>query len=165
MERTKLKGKEYGALQTLFALLSAWQEALPILRDRLEAAGLDTDAQSLADLASDTLDGVLKTVPENKLAHIRQELAHVHIYVKTEAPGIRTINRPNYAYLPVGVLNDLLNHMIKAECVMCDKDAQDAKKCPYRQIIENALPHSVGEDHSTEHCYLSDMVLGLGVQE
>lgn len=165
MERTYLTGKEYSALQTVFGFLSAWEVGIPILERRLAAAGLEGKAEQVATIADETMRGLLNTVPLNKLGHIREELAHTTSYTKVEAPGIRTCHNKNYAYLPVNALNDLLNHLIQSECVLCDKDAADAKKCPYRKLIEDALPHGVGRDHSTEHCMYSDMVIGLGVEE
>jgi hypothetical protein len=165
MERTYLTGNEYSALQSMFGFVGAWEAGLPRLQKRLEAAGLSEKAEQVKTLADEVVRETLRTVPVNKLAHIREELSHVTVYTRVEAPGIRTMRNTNYAYLTVSALNDLLNHMIKTECVLCDLDAADAKKCPYRKLIEAALPHSVGKDHSTEHCMYSDMVIGLGVQE
>lgn len=164
-ERTYLTGKEYSALQTVFGFLSAWEVGIPVLAKRLEAAGLTEQAAQVTTLADDTMKGILDTVPVNKLGHIREELTHTTSYTKVEAPGIRTGIGTNYAYLPVKALNDLLNHLIQSECVLCNLDAADAKKCPFRKLIESSLPHSVGRDHGTEHCMYSDMVIGLGVDE
>ena len=165
MERTYLTGKEYGAIQTLFGFVSAWEVAGPRLAKRAETAGVSEKWAQVETLSGEVLDGILRTVPLNKLAHIHADLEHVAVYTKVEAPGIKTNHTPQYAYLPTETLNALLNHMIQQECVLCDLDADQAKKCPYRKLIESALPHSVGKDHSTEHCMYSDMVIGLGVED
>ena len=164
-ERTYLTGKEYAALQSMFGFVSAWEVGLPRLAARLSGAGLTDKAAQVKALADEVLDGTLRTIPQNKLSHIRAELAHVTVYTKVEAPGIVTNHRTQYAYLPVQSLNDLLNHLIQSECILCDKDVADAKKCPHRRLIESALPHTVGRDHGTQHCMYSDMVIGLGVEE
>ena len=163
-ERTPLSGREYGALQSLFAVVSSWEVALPVLLKRAVQAGCADEAAQMQTLSGKVLDALLKTVPQRKLAHIREELAHVAVYVKVEAPGIKTNHAPNYAYLPVETLNELLNHMIREECVLCEADPDTAKKCKYRKLIESALPHSVGTDHG-DHCMYSDMIIGLGVEE
>lgn len=164
-ERIYLNGREYAAIQSMFGFVGAWEVGMPRLTKRLEMAGLKEKADQVKTLSDEVLNGVLRTVPINKLAHIREELAHITVYTKVEAPGIKTCHNKQYAYLPVTALNDLLNHLIRSECVLCDLDAADSKKCPYRKLIEDSLPHTVGQDHGTEHCMYSDMVIGLGVED
>ena len=159
MDRTALTGREYAALQTLFATVSVFDAGVDNVRARCERAGCWDKIQAIRQLSNECLDAMLKTVPERKLEHIRADLKNVRIYIKTEPPGLSTPCTA-YSYTPTAALNDLLNHVCQTECVICDKTAAEAKKCPYRQMIDNALPHEV-DNPDREHCKYSDMVLGL----
>ena len=157
--RTYLRGREYSALQTLFGMVSTMEVCGPMLEERCRAAGCWDTLQEAQRLAEKCMDGILATVPENKLRHIRTDLSHIRMIVKTEAPGISTPVR-GYSYTPTDTLNDLLNYMVQHECSMCDKTAQEARKCPYRLTIEESLPHEV-DGSEREYCRFSDMVLGV----
>lgn len=163
-ERIKMRGKEYAALQTLFALNSAYQVTIGDLEARAKMVpGTWRDMKLIANKVESVQNAILQTVPVEKLMAIRQELNMVHVYTRVEAPGIRTIPKQNLSVVPTPALNELLNYLVNAECLTCDKTAVESRKCPWRQIIEAALPHEVGGEEG-EHCKYSDMVLGLDME-
>lgn len=164
MERIKLRGKEYAALQTLFALNSAYQIAAGDLEARAKMTpGTWRDMKLIASKIESVQNAILQTVPAEKLVAIRKELAMVHVYTRIEAPGIRTIPKERLSVVPTPALNELLNYLVNAECLTCDKSAAESRKCPWRKIVEDALPHEVGGEEG-EHCKYSDMVLGLDME-
>ncbi len=159
-ERTPLSGREYSAIQTLFAMVSGFSdECLDILRKRCEAAGCWEQMQEVERLANESLHAILRTVPENKLRHIQKDLGNIRLHIRIEPPGLRT-KTEGFNYTPTDTLNELLNHLCQTECSMCDKTAVESRHCPYRKWIEDALPHDVGGE-DREHCKFSDLVLGL----
>ena len=159
MDRTPLRGREYAALQTLFAMVSGFTACLDSIRERSERAGCWEHMEAVGKLASECLDAILQTVPDNKLMHIRADLQNVRLYIKVEPPGL---TRPceGFSYTPTETLNELLNYLCQHECGLCDKTAGEGRKCQYRKLIESALPHEV-DIVEREYCKYSDMTLGL----
>lgn len=158
-ERTPLRGSEYSALQTLFAMVSGFTAGISFLQKRCEGIGCWEDLQRVGDLAQEVLDKILLTVPEKKLMMIRTELENIRLHIKIEPEWAISKTR-GFSYIPTDTLNDLLNHLCQTECSMCDMTPVEARKCPHRKTIDDALPHEVdGTDR--EHCKYSDMVLGL----
>ena len=157
--RWPVSGKQYGAMQALFGVVSTFEVVPETLRDRAEAAGCWEDIQTIRELSGKVMDKILSTVPENKLRHIKAELCNIRIVYKVLPPGLAD-GAKGYSYTPTETLNDLLNYLVQHECCMCDKTAAESKHCPHRKVIEDALPHEVDGD-DREHCKFSDMVLGL----
>lgn len=160
-ERTPLSGREYAALQTLFAMVSGFTAGIDQLEKRSEAAECWEDLQEVGRLAQSCLDRLLLTVPNKKLMQIQTELENVRLHIKIE-PNWAISKVRGMSYVPTDTLNDLLNHMCQTECFTCSKTAVEARKCPHRKTIEDALPHEV-EGKERESCRFSDMVLGLEV--
>lgn len=158
-ERTPLNRREYASLQTLFAMVSAFEMCPANLRERAEAAGCAEDLRTIAKLCDESLGKILKTVPERKLMHIDADPKNVRLYIKIEPPGLSTPYTA-FSYTPTRALNELLNYLCQHECSLCDMTPVEARKCPYRAVIEEALPHDV-DGMDREHCKYSDMVLGL----
>ena len=161
-ERTRVSGHEYSALQTWFACMTMVEECGKILGARAKnaAPGTFRDIRMLPGKMQGVMDNLLRTVDEKKLAQIMQDLRHVRMYVRVEAPGIRTLPDRQFSYLDTRVLNDLLNYLIQSECLTCDKTPAEARKCPHRKLIEDALPHEI-DARDTDHCKYSDLVLGI----
>lgn len=164
-EKMPLTGREYAALQSFFAAVSNMQVLLPILEKRAKLVpGLWRDLRLIQAKTEAALPEILRTVPANKLRQINAELEHVALYVKVEAPGIRTRKSEGFSYTPTDTLNDLLNYVCEHECMLCDRTAAESRKCEIRRMIEGALPHEVGHPDG-DHCKFSDMVLGIGEKE
>ena len=163
-----LTGNEYAALQTLFAVVSTWQEVCDngALEKRLRGAGgtLWRDVRLIQTLSEKSMRALLKTVPLKKLKHIQAELSMTHLYIKVVPPGMTGMSSKGYSYTPTKALNALLNYLCEHECGLCDKTEVESRKCEWRHVLEEALPHEVGKDRSG-NCRYSDLVLGLGGDE
>lgn len=158
-ERVYLSGRHYSALQTLFAVVSAFTAGIEFLEDRAEMAGCLEEMKKIGDLAQYCMDRILLTVPEKKLKQIRTELGMTRLHIRVEPPGLRQETK-GFSYIPTDALNDLLNHLCQTECFLCDMTPVESRKCPYRILIDEVLPHEIdGKDR--EHCKYSDMVLGM----
>lgn len=153
-EREPLRRREYIELLNLIGAVECTQETGTLDR----RSDLLPDAR--ARLA-DAYEQVLRTVPTDKLHRIRADLAHMKIYPKIEAPGISTVDETHYRYVPAETLNRLVDYMARNECLMCDMEEAPARKCPYRSVMENALPHELDYKAPDGCCKWSGLVLGL----
>ena len=159
MGRMPLSGREYAALQTLFAIVSGFTSGIDPLKKRAESIGLWEDLKRIGEDADHILAEIARTVPENKLRHVRKDLDNIRLYIKIQPPGLEQ-HDPSFSYTPTAALNDLLNHLCQTECYMCNKAAVEARHCEFRKMIDAALPHEV-EHPEYDGCKYSDMTLGL----
>ena len=160
MEVKNLSGKEYSAVLSLFAAVSHYAELYPWLRKRAEMVpGTVELMDSVQENSQDIIDRILSTIPQEKLYHMKMDLGHVKLYIKVEPPGcVPSKDMTGYSYVPTKALNELLAYLVTHECIFCDKTATEARKCPYRGIIDKVLVHDVdGVDR--EHCKFSDITL------
>ena len=161
MDRVPLRGTEYAALQALFAAVSHYQELFPVLEKRAKLMpGLWRDMKLVEAKTQHILQGILNTVPENKLRHILADCRNIKLYVKIEPPGAAPTVTVGYSYTPTRTLNELLCYVCEHECLMCGKTPTEARHCEIRRIIEDALPHEI-KAKDGEHCRWSDFTLGL----
>lgn len=163
MNETKyLSGREYAAVLSLFAAISHHAELFPILRQRAEMVpGLWEKMETVQSDTGDILDGLLSTIPESKLRHIRTDVSHVKLYIKVEPPGCApTVDMRGMSYVPTKSLNELMCYVMEHECLLCDKTPKEARTCPVRAMFDGALPHEVNAKDA-EHCKYSDMSIGL----
>lgn len=158
MERTNLSGREYAAVLSYFGAISTVVGCMPILKKRGEIAGVTEDMQVIQQKLDDVLDGILRSVPQKKLEHIRIELANARMYTKIEAYGLDSTSEA-YSYIPTVAVNGLLAYLVRQECLLCDKTTVESRKCPYRLLIEKSVPHMVAKEQDGK-CRFADIALG-----
>lgn len=161
-ERTPLSSREYAALMSLFAAVSHYSELYPILRRRADNLPGVWDAMKTAEEKTESvIDEILRTVPQKKLRQIKEELNHVKLYIRVERPGcVASLDTTPFSYIETKTVNELLQYVCEHECLMCDRTPTEARKCPYRKMIEDALPHTVNAKDGA-NCKYADLVLGL----
>lgn len=158
-----VSGKEYAAMQSLFAMISTLQVAEPVLEKRMRRlrGGVWRDWRMLQTKADRIMRALLSSVPANKLMQINRNFSMTRVYIKTEAPGIKTMDDTSYVYVPARALDWVLNEMISANCILCDKTEVEGRKCPHRQALEECLPHQVNVARGSEKCKFGDLVMGF----
>ena len=160
-ERKPLSGREYAALQSLFAAVSHLQVLLPVLEKRAKMIpNCWRDMRLVCTLVDKITNEIVTTVPYEKLRHVSADIRHVKLYVKVEPPGLKSMDTEGFSYTPTKTLNNLLGYVCEHECMMCDKTPTEARKYPVRHMIDSALPHEVNT-RDGEHCRYSDMAIGL----
>ena len=154
-----VSGKEYAAMQSLFAMISTLQVAEPVLEKRMRRlrGGVWRDWRMLQTKADRIMRALLSSVPANKLMQINRNFSMTRVYIKTEAPGIKTMDDTSYVYVPARALNE----MISANCILCDKTEVEGRKCPHRKALEECLPHQVNVARGSEKCKFGDLVMGF----
>ena len=123
-----VNGKEYAAMQALFAVLSTYQVAEPVLEPRLRklGGGVWRDFRMIQVKMDRIIRALLATVPVNKLQQIERNFSMTRVYVKTEAPGIATMDASSWVYVPATALDHVLNVLIENNCLLCDKTEVEA---------------------------------------
>ncbi len=147
---------------SLFAAVSHYAELYPMLNRRAEMVpGTSEMMKTVQGETEEVIDRLLGTIPQNKLLQMKADLKNVRLYIKVEPPGcVSTVDMTSYSYVPTKSLNQLLAHVIEHECMLCDKTPTEARKCPYRSMIEKALVHDA-DVKDTDHCKYSDLALGI----
>ena len=161
MDRKPLQKREYLAILSLVGALDALTDAIPNLTSRGQTEAL----QAVLDAGKEAFRKVLSTVPVDKLRRIDADMKHTRIYTKVEAPGIKTVDTEHHRYVPARILNAFVGYVIEHECLMCDKSATDARHCPYRELMEAALPHELEFKAADDRCKWSGVALDLGEWE
>lgn len=158
-----VSGKEYAAMQSIFAMISTIQVAEPILEKRLRrlGGGVWRDYRMLTVKLDRVMRALLSSVPANKLMQINRNFSMTRVYIKTEAPGIKTVDDTSYVYVPARALDYVLNIMIENNCLLCDKSEIEGRKCEHRRALEECLPHQVRVARGSEKCMYADLSLGL----
>ena len=162
MSERYLTGREYAALLSLFAQVSHFETLLPQLEKRIKTIpGLWEKLMDAQAVTEEALAELPKTIPTNKLRHVMADIKNAKIYIRIEPPGcVPSMDMSGFSYIPTKTLNELLCYVMDHDCIMCDKSPTEARKCPARMMIENALPHEVTAKDAA-HCRYSDMSLGF----
>ena len=159
-ETKPLSGREYAALQSLFAAISHFEELTPTLEARNRMVpGLSEDFAEVSGKLDTMLERILGTVPEAKLRHIKADLQNVRLYIKVEPPGLSSKSTLGFSYTPTKTLNALLGYLVEHECLLCSQSPTEARKCWIRKVIDEALPHEV-EAKDGEYCKYANFALG-----
>lgn len=165
--RVGLSGKEFAALQALFATISTYEVIEPVLEKRtrtLAAPGAWRDLRMLRSVSDRVCRRLLDTVPTRKLRQTLMTFDHTRVYVKEEAPGIATMDPTSWSYVPTGALDDLLNTVLGDHCMFCELTEKEGRKCPYRQSIEACVPHDIRTTRvprESDRCKYADLSIGL----
>lgn len=104
---------------------------------------------------------IARTIPVEKLKSIRRDLDKTRVYIKIEAPGIETLDGTAYRYVKTETLNRLVDYMANNACLLCDRSETEARGCPYRAVMEDAIPHEIDYKAPDGCCRWSGLVLGL----
>lgn len=135
-ERTNLSGREYFALRALMGIVSTFATEDQILEKRLKNVPMGwCDIKMIEAKADRLLDAVLATVPQKKLAQIRQEIEHTRVEINV-IRDVTGAHKKAFTYVPNDALEWLEEQVVDLNCMMCDKTEKESRKCPIRKNIE-----------------------------
>lgn len=161
IERKPLRRREYIGVQDLIGGVECIHEAMAALSERATETGAMDTLLKAHDTAVEAYEQILASIPADKLVRIRKDLDNTRVYVKVEAPGIKTMDSKLWRYVPAEVLNRLVDYVAKSECFFCDKSKEDGRKCQIRQMMEDAMPHELEYKSPDGCCEWSGLVLGM----
>lgn len=134
--RVYLSSSEYYALRCLFGLVSELEVAGPRLKKRLHTIkGGWRDWRMLATVSEKLMQSLLDTVPSKKLLQIHRELKQTHVEIAVRPAGVQR-DKDTLTYVPEQALRRLITKLVDWECLGCEKQGKDAKRCPLRQDLE-----------------------------
>ena len=140
--RYPLSTREYDALRTVFGAVNALD--IDTLKDR---CGLIKNGWRDIRLAHSLLKRVMQellcTVPAKKLMTIRTELKHTVCELKVKPPSSMSLG--GSVYVDHQALVKLAERAISMDCLFCDKDAKQGKRCPLYKALNACFPYELCE--------------------
>jgi len=161
--RPRLSGREYNAIRELFGLMSALEKYMSLLKRRAQLQpGCWRDLRLVETKLERGLEGLLRTLPAEKLTQVQKDLQNTQVTVEVKPPaGLPRKMAESFSYIPTQPLEKLIKHVMDYECSMCEKSEKEGRKCKWRQIIEDTFPYNLPQPDS-EHCLFSWMGWVLG---
>lgn len=138
-KRMPLSNKEYYALLRVFGIVNILDVCLPILKKRLELAGVQLEMELEQAKFEGFMARVLKTVEPKKLIAMRKDLDHIVVECKVAYDYAKKDDR-EFTYCPTEAIDRLVERVIMWECLSCDKTAKEAKKCPICKDFAACFP-------------------------
>ena len=134
-----LSNKEYASIRSIIASLDSLEQEVGRLEQRAKLAGNGTwrDLKMLTAVAAKVYKRLMDTIPKKKRGLIQDEISRTEIIVNVRPPhGLPQAKPVQYTAVPVESLEWLTDQILKWECLTCDRQGKDQKKCPFRQRLE-----------------------------
>ena len=154
-ERTPLTSREYYAIREMFGIVSTYEKAMGHLEKRAKKLpGAWRDMHMISAKAQRLIAALLSTVPADKLKLVEKELDNTVVNVDVVRRGLPQPKTDAFTYVPQEALETLIGGIVQEQCLLCEKDKRQSKKCPWRIAIEATYPWELPELHK-EHCRFS----------
>ena len=146
--RYPLNMREYEAIRMIFAAVTALD--CDALRDRCDLTpGLWESLNKSKNEIFRVAEELLKSVPAKKLVSMQRELHYTVCEIKLKPPT-KEAGR-DFIYIPRKDFISLLQRAIQMDCLLCDKNIKEAKKCELYKNIDACFPYMLDEPTDT-HC-------------
>jgi len=143
--RYPLSMQEYTALRTLFGAVNALDS--DTLKDRCKLfPGGWRDLRCAYTLCKKVMENLLFTVPAKKLVSMRRELTHTICEVKIKPP---TSSTEDTVMVSRRALIDLINRAIYMDCMFCEKNAKECKRCQLYKDMNACFPYELLDPQDT----------------
>lgn len=151
--RLPLSNKEYVSLQMVIASLDSLDQETGRLEQRAKLAGNHTwrDLKMLTAVAAKVFRNLMETIPKRKCRLIQDEIRRTEIIVNVRPPhGLPQAKGVQYTAVPVESLEWLIDHVLQWECLTCQKEGREQKKCPFRQRLETMYTFDIADIRKNE---------------
>lgn len=138
-----LTNKEYYAFRTLFGTVNNFNEYAGDLRAR--CAMIDggwRDMMLIAKKSEQLMREMMYTIPSKKLITMRKDLDHMVCECRVAYDYAKRDER-EFTYCPTEAIDRLVSRVLAWECLSCDKNAKEAKKCPVYRDIDACYPWEI----------------------
>ena len=143
METKHLSNREYYALREIFGIENSFSRCAGELKNRAEMIpDCWMKINLIIKLADEVINDLLKTIEPKKLLAIRKELDNTICEVKVVYNFAKTDDR-EFVYIPAKAVDRLVNRVMNNECLICDKNAKQAKKCPICEDFDDCYPWKI----------------------
>lgn len=145
--KVPLKSYEWIGLKCIWAAQSVLECDNDKLEERLKAMVPNgwRDLRMITLRLRKILDQLVDTIPTNKLYSIKSEMLNTEMRILSRGPsnGVQ-----NIVHLSTTEMKDLINLLINRECMLCDKTADQGKRCPIFKAITNCMHYELDESTS-----------------
>ena len=137
--RLPMGNKEYLCFQTLAGFADTMVNETARLERRAKLAGKGTwrDICMMRKVGRKVTTALFQTLPAKKqplvFAEMQRMTAEVHIKPPDNLPDPK---KDEYTTVPIAALEWLIDQVLQWECLCCDKQGKDQKKCPFRARLE-----------------------------
>lgn len=138
--RYPLSTKEYEALRLLFASKAAFENTA--LKDRLQTIpGAWRDMRCVWAKVDKLLTRLLDTIPLKKLLALKRELKNTYCEMRIKGASNTTSN--DCVYVSHQAIVRLIDRAMDMQCGLCEKSAEDCRKCQLFQDIAACFPYEI----------------------
>lgn len=130
-----MSNKEYYSFRNLMGMVNNFDAYAGDLRTRCGLIdGGWRDMMLIAKKSEQLMQRLMYTIPENKLINMKKDLHHMVCEVRV-AYDYAMRDEREYTYCPTEAIDRLVSRVLTWECLSCDKNAKEAKRCPvYKDI-------------------------------
>lgn len=160
MREEKLNYREYNGLRDLGAVLSIMAYIGEGLRKRFKDMGTEyEDAyKRITEDVQTLFDGVVHTVPRNRLAGLKQELLHTKLDIRTDYVGAEHLT-DNWICVKESAFVQIAKLAQGVECSMCMKRGREVKSCKLRQLLNDTLPYKTPAPADPTTCVYAEQLI------
>ena len=137
--RTPLSNKEYYALRNLFGMVNNFCQHAEDLKRRCESIDVWADFQLISAKSERLMADLLLTIPPKKLITMKKDMEHMVCECRVAYDYAKRDER-EFTYCPTEAIDRLVSRVLEWECLSCDKNAKEAKKCPVFNDINDCYP-------------------------
>ena len=152
----KLSGKEHTALLQVMASATGLVRFEDALKERLRAVpGAYRDFRLASKKLDKVMGDLMSTIPIKRLLVLQQEVRTVTTRVYVGPPAVDHV--PHVVFMTDDAFVNLMNILVREECLICSRKGKDVKRCEIFKAIERCLPYSAdpGEDPEDGTCQLA----------
>lgn len=154
---SRLNVKEWTALRILVTLIDSFEEDGSVLHRRAKLA--DPKAWNTLRLAEawsmKAYETILKTIPPDQKVTVLTELSNTKLSVYAKAPVTGTPK--GVVYCERDAFVRLVNHAIQLECLFCEKNRGESKRCQLRKDIQAVFPYSIDINEKDDQCVFAGL--------
>ena len=144
MERMPLSKKEYDVILSIWGAINNFSMCEEHLKSRAQMIPHGwRDLKLFLSLGKRINDGILATIPPNKLENMKIDLNNARCEVKIIKDFTGAAEKEGWYYTSVDALNKLTEIVINDHCFLCEKNRADSKKCEIFKLIDRQLPWEV----------------------
>lgn len=135
MSTIPLSNKEYYALRNLFGMVNNFNQYAADLKHRCESIDVWADYQLLIAMSERLMADLLLTIPPKKLLTMKKDLDHTICECRIAYDYAKRDER-EFTYCSTEAIDELVSMIMNWECLSCDKNAKEARKCRVFKAID-----------------------------
>lgn len=151
-----MTNREYYSFRNLMGMVNNFDAYSSDLRTRCGMIeGGWRDMMLIAKKAELLMQKIMYTIPDKKLISMKKDLKHMVCEVRVAYDYAKRDDR-EFTYCPTEAIDRLVSRVLSWECLSCDKNAKEAKKCPVYKDISACYPWEIAQQG--DRCPMAGMM-------